>query len=89
MTIKSHFNEDFKWCIDNDFQVYIKLVGKGAYIAVRKGGISSCGKDNHYDKITSMEYTSKENLGKIYYKTVQEAMDCLPKAYKHLRYGKI
>jgi len=87
--MKSHSNDDLKWCIENDFQVYIKPVGKGGYIAVRKGGISSCGKDYHYDKITSMEYTSRENLGTIYYKTLQQAMDALPKAYKHLRYGTI
>jgi hypothetical protein len=40
---------DAKWCIDNDYQVYIKPDGPGARICVRHGGISSCGKDNYYD----------------------------------------
>jgi hypothetical protein len=34
-----------------------------------------------------MEYYSKENLGKVYYKKIEAAMEVLPKVYKYLRYG--
>ena len=42
---------DFNWCIDNDWQVYI-IPGtyKDHRIGVRKGGISSHGKDYRRDK---------------------------------------
>ena len=39
----------FKWCVDNDWQVYIRLIGARYRIAIRKGGISSCGKDYYYE----------------------------------------
>lgn len=79
--------DDFRWAIQNDWQVYVKPYGGGAYIAVRKGGITACGKDYHYDRETGLEYYSKENLGKVYYKKIEMAMEVLPKVYKFLRYG--
>jgi hypothetical protein len=79
--------DDFRWAIQNDWQVYIKPYGSGAYIAVRKGGITACGKDYHYDRVTGIEFYSRENVGKVYYKTIQKAMDKLPEVYKYLRYG--
>ncbi len=79
--------DDFKWCVDNDLQVYVKPYGAGAYIAFRKGGITACGKDYHYDRNTGIEYYSKETVGKVYYKSPEKAMEALPKAYKFLRYG--
>lgn len=81
--------DDFRWAIQNDWQVYVKPYGGGAYIAVRKGGISSCGKDYHYDRVTGLEYYSNEVVGTVYYKSIDKAMEALPKAYKFLRYGKI
>ena len=80
--------DDFDWAVKNDWQVYVKPYGGGAHIAVRKGGITACGKDHYYDPVTGIEYHSKENLGKVYYKNTNEAMKALPKAYKFLRYGK-
>jgi len=77
--------DNFRWCIENDWQVYLKPYGSGAYIAIRKGGISSLGKDYHYDRLTGIEYYSKENVGTIYYKNIQKAMDVLPKVYKYLK----
>ena len=77
--------DDLRWAIQNDWQVYLKPYGSGCYIAIRKGGISACGKDYHYDEVTGIEYYSKENLGKIYYKNPQKAMDMLPTVYKYLR----
>ena len=46
--------DDFRWAIQNDWQVYVKPYGGGAYIAVRKGGITACGKDYHYDRETGL-----------------------------------
>ena len=80
--------DDFRWALQNDWQIYVKPYGGGAYIGVRKGGITSHGKDYRYDEVTGIEYRSKENLGKVYYKNINEAMKALPKAYKFLRYGK-
>ena len=80
--------DDLICFIDNDWQVYLKPYGSGCYIAVRKGGISACGKDYHYDRVTGIEYYSKENLGTVYYRNIQKAMDMLPTVYKYLRYGK-
>lgn len=80
--------DDFRWAVQNDLQVYVKPFGGGAYIAVRKGGITACGKDYHYNRELGIEFYSKERLGKVYYKSPEKAMEALPKAYKFLRYGK-
>lgn len=76
---------DAKWCIDNDWQVYVKPDGARFKIAIRKGGISSCGKDVHYDKATGKTYTSEENLGSVMYKTQIEAEYKLADVYEYLR----
>jgi hypothetical protein len=78
-------NSNFKWCIENDFQVYIKPYGKYAKIAIRRGGISACGKDVHYDKQTGNTYYSSENEGTVMYKTHEKAMEKLPEVYEYLR----
>lgn len=78
-------SSNFKWCIENDFQVYVKPYGKYAKIVVRRGGISSCGKDRHYDKATGNTYYSQENEGTVMYPTHQKAMDKLEEVYKYLR----
>lgn len=74
---KEHLS--FRWCIENDFMVYVvpdryDPNGK-AYkyfrVAVRKGGISSRGKDIHYEGVKT--YTSKEVLGEVLHKSQEEA----------------
>lgn len=74
----------FKWCIDNDFQVYVKPESFYFKIAIRKGGISSNGKDFYYDKETGMEYYSSERTGSVRYKDSDKASDKLYDVYKYL-----
>ena len=83
---------NFKWCIDNDFQVYIKpdkyfkesnTVSKQYRICIRRGGITTCGLDEI--EINSVIYTSRESVGNILYKTQKEAEEALPKVYEELR----
>lgn len=76
---------DAKWCIDNDWQVYIKPDGARFRIAIRRGGISSCGKDVYYDKDTGLVYKSEENLGNVLYKSQLEAEYKLADVYEYLR----
>lgn len=85
-------NSNFKWCIDNDFQVYIKpdkyfkesrTVSKQYRICVRRGGITTSGLDSV--EINSILYESKEKVGTILYKTQEEAEAALPKLYEELR----
>lgn len=83
---------DFKWCIDNDFQVYVKLINTiHCKIAIRKGGISCEGKSSLYCKETKITSYSKETLGNIIYKSQDKAFAELPRVYKYLRdnYDKI
>jgi hypothetical protein len=81
-----NWSSDFKWCIDNDWQVYVKPINTMYFkIAIRKGGISTNGKDKFYDAKKSITLYSKEHLGKIEYKTQKKAMDKLPEVYKYLR----
>jgi hypothetical protein len=90
MFVKKNYS-DFKWCIDNDWQVYIKPVGARFKIAIRKGGISSCGKDYYYNKETGETFTSEENLGSVMYKKQEEAESKIWEVYSYLkkRYEKI
>ena len=74
----------FKWCIENDFQVYIKPESYYFKIAIRKGGISSNGKDFYYDRDTDFEYTSSEKIGSVRYKSVDIASEKLQDVYKYL-----
>jgi len=89
-------NSNFKWCKDNDFQVYIKpdklfvesrTVSKQYRICIRRGGITTCGLDEL--EINSVIHTSKEKVGEVLYKTQAEAEAALPKVYEWLkeRYG--
>jgi len=73
-----------KWCIDNDFQVYIKPESYYYKIAIRKGGITSNGRDFYYDRETGMEYYSSEKTGSVRYKTVEMASAKLHDVYKYL-----
>lgn len=74
---------DAKWCLDNDYQVYIKPIDGQYCIAIRRGGISSKGKDWH--KENGVEYTSSEVLGSMRYKTVEKATEKIPEVYKYLK----
>ena len=81
------FNSDLQWCIDNDFQVYIKKMNYSGYfkVAIRKGGISTNGKDIFFCKKTQMNLYSVEKLGKIDYKNQEKANKVLPGVYKYLK----
>lgn len=85
--ITQDYLSDFRWCIENDFQVYIKPINySGNFkVAIRKGGISTRGKDSLYCKIKKTTIYSSENLGSKLYKNQKLAMDVLPSVYKYLR----
>jgi len=78
------FYSDLKWCIDNDWQVYIvPTIAKFCRIAIRKGGITTDGKPYKY--IDGVKHTSQEFLGKIEYKNQNDAQRALPDVYKEIR----
>jgi len=85
--------DNFKWCIKNDFQVYVKLTEFSGHcrIAIRKGGISTEGKSSIYCKETSLTTYSTETLGSVLYKSQAKAFEKLPSVYKYLKenYDKI
>lgn len=77
--------EDFKWCIENDFQVYIVVHEFDFFkIAVRRGGITSEGKDVHKDEMGRI-FKSKVTLSDLTFKTQAEAENHLNYTYKYLR----
>lgn len=78
---------DFKWCIDNDFQVYIKPLNNSGQcnIAIRKGGISTDGKSSKYCEVKNTTIYSTVTLGSVTYKNQKQATEILPKVYKYLR----
>lgn len=91
--------DDLKWCIDNDFQVYVQPVseekryqdGRKYYqltgefkIAVRRGGISSQGKGLHKDEVGRL-FKSKLTLSERTFKSQSEAEDHLNYTYNYLR----
>lgn len=79
-----NFYSDLKWCIENDWQVYIvPTIGKFCRIAIRKGGITTEGKDYKY--IDGVRHTSREHIGDIEYKTQAEAQIALADVYEKLR----
>lgn len=77
----------FKWCVDNDYQVYIKPLtnsGKGkCQIAVRKWGITTQGKD--YIIKNNVKIISKETIGEKIYRTQTDAYKDIPNVYKYLK----
>ena len=74
---------DAKWCQEHDYQVYIKPIDGQFCIAIRRGGISSHGKDWRMEN--GIEYTSSEVLGSMRYKTVEKATEKIPEVYKYLK----
>lgn len=83
MKIKD-FYSDFKWCVDHDFQVYIKPYYPHYRIAVRKGGITCQGKDFFVDEF-GFEHTSIEQVGEVRYKTVEDATEKMYEVYEYLK----
>ena len=85
MRIKQSWISDLQWCIDNDWQVYI-IPGtyKDHRVAIRKGGISTNGKDYRLDA-SGIEYYSSEIIGKKTYRTQAEAMEGMKDVYQQLR----
>tara|TARA_R110000787_G_scaffold106598_1_gene214311 strand:- start:36136 stop:36399 length:264 start_codon:yes stop_codon:yes gene_type:complete len=80
-----NFSSDLKWCIENDYQVYILPVGyNDIRIAIRKGGISSQGKDYYVDK-QGIEHYSSEIIGRVVYRNQKDAMKSYPDVIKRLR----
>jgi hypothetical protein len=76
---------DFKWCIENDFQVYPITTIYGKYkIAIRRGGISSEGKDRFINP-NGVEFISNEAIGQMEFKDLNALSDHLPSVYKQLR----
>jgi hypothetical protein len=85
-------DSNFKWCIDNDFQVYVcpkgfleekKKVTKEFKVCVRRGGIKTGGLDSI--EIDSVYYESKESVGNETYKTQKDAEAALPALYEDIR----
>jgi hypothetical protein len=79
---------DFRWCIDNDFQVYIKpfdnYAGCNKYVVVvRKGGISSEGLDMLYKD--GKYYKSNEIIGENIYRNTKEASEAVIRLRSELR----
>jgi hypothetical protein len=103
-----NFN-DFKWCVDNDFQVYIVPISNkesvvdmdtgevieeyykanGLFkIAVRRGGITTEGKD--WAIVKGRRFNSKETLSGLTFSSQTDAENHLNYTYKYLRnkYGR-
>lgn len=78
-----NFYSDAKWCTDNDYQVYIRPIDSQFCIAVRRGGISSEGKDWYYKE--DMRIDTPEVIGTLRYKTVEKAEEKIHEVYSYLR----
>lgn len=85
-------HSNFKWCVDNDFQVYVcpdgfleekMRVTKEFRVCIRRGGITTCGKDDL--EVNATIYESKEVPSTKVYKTQAEAEAALPEIYERLR----
>lgn len=74
---------DFNWCIENDFQVYIIPEHSFARICIRRGGITSYGKDFYYTN--GVRVNVVEQKGTVLYKSQDLAAKELSKVYKYLR----
>lgn len=79
--------DNMKWCVENDFQVYLvplDSTGKGKYrIGVRRKGITTEGKDFIY--VNNLRIDSKETLTEAIFKNAQEASNNVNLVYKILR----
>lgn len=79
--------DDFKWCIKNDFQVYLVPLlktGNGAYkIAVRRGGITTDGLN--FKNVNGKKIYSKETISEKTFKNISDATNYINLVYKLLR----
>jgi len=76
--------EDWRWCIENDFQIYLVPRHRNRYrIAIRRGGITTEGKDFKY--VDGIKHESKEVIGNMEFKNASEASSYLPTLYKQIR----
>lgn len=65
---------NFKWCIDNDFQVYLVPTRNNRFkVAVRRKGITTGGKEFIYKN--GVKIKSVETLSKKDYKNEYEASE--------------
>jgi len=95
-------SDDFKWCIENDFQVYILPLSvkktmtvfdceteeyyeaNGLFkIAVRRGGITTEGKD--WTILKGRRFNSRETLSELTFSSYMDAHNHLNYTYKYLR----
>lgn len=91
--------DDFKWCVENDFQVYIHPISEqkrypdgrkyhqltGQFkIAVRRNGILTKGKDVHRDEYGRV-FESVVTLSKMTFNNDLDAHNHLNYTYKYLR----
>lgn len=82
--------ENFKWCIENDFKVFIRQTVYGdpsRKIVVQRFGITTEGKEG---KMVNGRYVKSKFIeSKTTYRSQKEANDALPGVYKMLkeRYG--
>lgn len=91
--------DNFKWCIENDYQVYVKPLGEwfkntkgedeffmnGQYkIATRRNGIKCLGKDFHYDS-KGNKFNSTETLSEKTFKKEEDAFNDMVFVRKFLR----
>lgn len=78
--------DNFKWCIENDFKVFVQTTGYGestCKIVVQRGGISTLGKDALMvnGRLIKSNFTESTTT----YKTQKDAQKALPSIYKMLR----
>lgn len=77
-------SEDFNWCVENDFQVYAAHDAEGNLkVAIRRGGITTEGKD--YLIVNGLKKTSKEMIGEIIYKDMNQLSLYLPAIYQQIK----
>ena len=77
-------SEDFNWCVKNDFQVYATHDSEGNLkVAIRRGGITTEGKD--YLIVNGLKKTSKEMIGEIIYKDMNQLSLYLPAIYQQIK----
>ena len=82
--IPSFNPDDFNWCIENDFQVYIEPMPMKRYkIAVRRKGITTEGKDFKF--VNGLEIRSTVTLTKMDFKNILDVSRYMPIIYKYLR----
>jgi hypothetical protein len=76
--------DDWRWCVKNDFQIYLYPAPRKRYrIAVRRKGITTKGKDFIFQ--SGLKIESREMVGDVEFKDAREASDYVPFVYKKIR----